>query len=318
MNHGRVSQALFIYKTATRHFIARTLKTQNGGAGDWFADLVLPNLPKPIAERLKDRVREAAEDGSIASRGGQDDEGPERFLEERHFPHIVKRNWDAFRHSLKERDVVLKQLRHIKGFRDDKVAHNSEPLSNEEVTEIVETCRSIVEKFDSAAAGQLTKLLTPPEVKDEAAVERSTGQEAEPAASVSEQETAEGNDDVWREVNRFERERTRKQTRLHRLMRQFADLSEAYESIGELTYQVDKLRPVVELEIAQDQLEEAQSDLYSLLWLETAPKLLAELMPTASAVDWENEQPFYGDLEIQHEHGGIEIQVKLSLVVRKI
>ena len=41
-------------------------------------------------------------------------------------------------------------------------------------------------------------------------------------------------------------------------------------------------------------------------------------MPTASAVDWENEQQFYGDLEIQHEHGDIEIQVKLSLVVRKI
>ena len=198
-----------------------------------------------------------------------------------------------------------------------KIAHNSESLSDEGTIEIIDTCRSVVEMFDSSAANQLTELLTQPEGKGDTTLESPPSREPEPAASASEQESSEGGDDIWREVDQFERERTRKQNRLHRLMRQFADLSEAYGHIEEMTYQVDKLRPIVELDIDQGQLEEAQSDLYGLLWFETAPDLLAELISTASAVDWEDEQPFYGDLELQHEHDGMEIQVKLSLAMKK-
>lgn len=312
MNYGRASQALLIYKTATRRFIARTLKSQNGGAGDWFADLVLAKLSGPMCSNIK-RVMDESEEGTVKNRGGLEDEGPERFLEETHFPNIVGENWDAFRHSLKDRDTVLRQLRQIKKYRNEKVAHNSEPVLDEEVTEIIEACRSVVARFDSSAAEQLTELLSLPQVNDDAKVESSQSQEAEPAGSVSEQGSSEGRDNVWREVDRFERERTRKLRRLHRLMRQFADLSAAYMHIDDLTHQVDKLRPIVELDINQGQLEEAQSDLYILLWDETAPDLLAELISTADLGDWADEQPFYGELMIQREHDGVEVEVKLSL-----
>lgn len=256
MNHGRVSQALLIYKTATRRFIADVLKRENGGIGDWFGDLVLTSLKGEKAERLKDKASEAAEEGSTKIRGGGEDEGPEKFLEETHFPHIVKENWKTFRHRLKDHDEVLRNLRQLKNDRDRVVHENGQPLSDEEAHEIIETCRSVVERFDSSAAKQLTELLNPPEPEGD-----STDSLSADSPGCGEEES------VWKGVKQFEREQERRRVRLDKLIRQF-------EQVGEEQHQIDELKTRLEARSIDSDLDDAWEELQSLRWLEIAPELI--------------------------------------------
>lgn len=342
-NHSRASAALLIYKTATRRFIARALKTQNGGTGDWFADLVLPSLSGPTAEHLKQRVEEATESGVIVSRGGQDDDGPERFLEEAHFPHIVKENWDAFRYSLRDRNAVLKRLRQIKGYRNDVVAHNNQPVSEDQVTDITQACQAVVELFDSSASDQLGELLTTPEVLQESSdsVSEVVLSSAQPEAldrvadlrkaaidagapsgcPPSDEARASGSTEgggvprseeggAWQGVLKFERERRRRAARLDRLLRQFVQA-------GEAQYQIEELKDTLEelgTESEQD-LDDSWSELHSLRWLTILPELVAQVIEESGGFDTvANSRD--GEVGFYAEGSSKSVDLKIILEVR--
>ena len=267
-NHNRASAALLIYKTATRQFIARTLKSENGGAGDWFEDLVLAKLSKSQADRLRHLVDEAKQERAIKDRGGMEDEGPEAYLEESHFPDIVRHNWDSFRHSLKDRDSVVKRLRQIKSYRNEKVAHSSESLSQQEAIEIVRECQSMVMLFDSSASAQLDGLLNPAEAPSSSELEPTTSDEGKSVTGVSESAQSfnleMSAEDFMRHVRQEQQSRLR---RLDELIRQF-------EQVGEELYQVDQLKASLEARSIDTDLDDAWEELHSLRWLEIAPELV--------------------------------------------
>lgn len=315
LNYGRANQALRIYRNAARRLVARTLKRENRGAGDWFGDLVLAKLPRPLADYLEHQVRGAEEEGNVKSRGGNDHEGPERFLEEKHFPHIVQENWIAFRQSLGDRDSALRQLRSVRDYRNNRVAHeNGQPLSEDEVIEIIEACLSIVQRFDSSASSQLTELLTKPEFdigsadavptqvprSDHSDVVGQVSRLSQTAAEVSassvcpqqdevdssattEEESSPGeaeDEGAWHGVMKFEQERRRRAARLDRLIRQFVQA-------GEAQYQVDELKDTLsELGSASEQdLEDTWSELHSLRWLGILPELITEVIEASSGFE---------------------------------
>ena len=309
MNHGRVSQALLIYKTATRRFIARVLKSENGGAGDWFGDLVLAKLRAEKRGRLEHALAESEEELAANGRGGgSEGEGPERLLEETHFPDIVNENWGAFRHALREdRSLIVRQLRQIKKYRDKKNAHNSEELSHKEAHEIIEACRLIVERFDTSAAAQLEELRNWPEPEDdfsgsvsedalaeagsdltgaspglptltetEDGDEEDRSQSEEDIVTDSKAEGAPGpggEESVWDGAKRFELEREGRQARLDKLIRQFGQVWKEQN-------QIDELKATLEARSIEIDLDDAWEELHSLWWLEIAPELVSAAFDT--------------------------------------
>ncbi len=343
MNYGRASQALLIYKTVTRRFIARTLKGENGGAGDWFADLVLTNLPGPVADRLKERVEGATEDGIITNRGSQEDRGPELFLEEAHFPRVVGKNWNAFRHVLKDRDTVLKQLRQIKKYRDE-VAHANQAGSDQDATAIIEACRSVVVRFDSSAADQLAKLLAPPAVEEDSSgsVADDVQENGEPdvpsmvlgsptakdrvaCIGLEDQPNAEGEstdsivrdaqgndgeDDVWEGVNRFQQERQRRVARLDALIQQFEQAGEAQDQIAKLKHTLCELGST-----SDPDFDDTWGELNSLRWLYILPELVAEVIEATEGFGV-SEDGIVSEAEFEAEGSNKSIGLKISLEVR--
>ena len=323
-NHGRASEALLIYKTATRRFIARTLKNQNGGAGDWFANLVLPHLSRPIAERLKDQVDGAIEGGGMTSRGGREDEGPERFLEEKHFPRIVNGNWNTFRHSLKDRDAALSQFRQIRTFRNEKVAHNDQPVTDEEVIEIIETCGSAVAPFDSTAAQQLAKLLIPTSER-EAAESPQPSSPSESDSNPTEQEGAESLSDSesWERVGRSYHEQVREwEDAMERRIARFLESADAAEALNHIADHVEEF--ALDIEIDQDSIDQARADLMILRWDELAPELVALATKEIGTANQHWNQNGYtesgftsGTIEFDYETPSGQVSIQIHVDVQR-
>ena len=264
MNYGRASEALRIYRSAMQTFIADTLERENAGAGDWFGNLVLANLPDYLREDLERQLASAnAERETVNSNG----EYPEdkHFLEERHYPHIVRENWDGFRHSLKDRSDVLNLLRKLKKYRDKRVAHNSRQLSDDQVTEIISACLSVVERFDANSACQLTELLNPPAFLP---VSDSKFSAREDLSEMDDQSA------VWTSVEQIEHERQTSWERVEQLIAHFLWAGEAMDQAELLERTLNTLGTYVEVDS-----DEITAELHGIRFGEIFQDLVAQAMP---------------------------------------
>ena len=220
MNYGRASEALRLYRFAMQAFIAETLSRQGGDRGDWFRNLVLAKLPGHLREDLERHM--PSEDTHV---GGGVALPPEQVLEERHYPHIVKKNWDVFRVRLRDYDEVMSLLRQLRKDRNEKIAHSSRPLSDVEASEIISSCKSVVELFDSSSSSQLAELLAPSEFSSPSEGESSA---IDDGTGIADQ------NDVWTSVEQIERQRQDSWKRVEQRIDHFLWAGEAMEQAEEL------------------------------------------------------------------------------------
>ena len=185
-NHGLASEALLEYKTALRHFIGQQLKSHAGGQGDWFDVYVIQCLSGIQQDALRRRLKDW-EENRESLRRPSDVEGPEQFLEETHFPQIVQKHWnEVFHHSLKDRSAVLNDLRAVRNFRNDGVAHAQEQLADDELIALLEACGRLLEFVNREAARKVQSLIdratSPGNEEAEAAQLEGTKEEPTPAS----------------------------------------------------------------------------------------------------------------------------------------
>ncbi len=235
VNYGRLSEGLLIYQIAMQRFIARTLRTANNGAGDWFRDLALTSLK---GDRLKNLERNLTEtdDGS----------NPEQLLDASHFPEVIDANWELFRGAFKDRNQVKSQTRRIRKWRPPW-AHPSDKttgeLTNANVDERLETCQLVVGRFDSEAAKRLETLRTRTNADADAAASNSMAGD-ESTSPVTD------NSEVDPELDaRIEQWRAEHAEKVKRLRRKFR------------LYQQAAARKAA-LSVAERALADAESDLY--------------------------------------------------------
>ena len=256
MNYGRASEALRVYRLAMQTFIADTLDDEKGGDGEWFGNLALARLPRYLAEDLERHIASARAEREADTSNNEEIEA-KHLLEERHYPHIIRENWDRFRQSLKDRDEVLNRMRKLKRFRDKKVAHNSRQLSDEEAIEVISTCRSVVERFDASSTAQLTELLEPPE-----------------SLHSSQEEVPQ--EDIWTAAEKIEQDRRAAERRLEKLIDHFLWAGEAMDQAVVLERTLNTLGTDIEVDA-----DEIFSELHWMRFGEILKELIAEAMPFA-------------------------------------
>ena len=264
MNYGRASEALRIYRSAMQSFISDTLRRENGGAGDWFADSVLAKLSAPLCDGIQRKLDDL--EFEPANRGeGPADSAPESLLEETHYPGIISQNWSSFNQPLKDREEVLKLTRQLKKARNKKIAHSSRQLSDGEATEIIAACLSIVERFDSTSAALLNALLKPSNPSHSPRLEGPAQGEAD---------KDEGQRDVWTAVEQIEKERSVAADRLDDLVDHFFWAGEAMDQADLLERTLNTLGTYVEVDS-----DEIAAELHGIRFVEIFKDMVIEAMP---------------------------------------
>ena len=188
-SYQRLSESLRIYREAMQQHIKRTLMRADGGAGDWFEQYVLPHLDSPAQGHLQGAINRVNEDmlpGAV--------DVPASLLEEKHFKHIVKGNWDHFERQLDDRSAVLGWMAEIHRARN-QWAHPPLP-SDKDAEQTMDRCERVLRPFNSEAANQIATLRRGEETAESAAEpEAPDGEssESEGAAGAAEGASTAGN-----------------------------------------------------------------------------------------------------------------------------
>lgn len=142
-NYGALSEGVRLYVAAIRSFIGRTLRERGDGSDEWFDEYVLRTLPKYLRNPLQSRLDDHQ------SR-------PEQLLDTPHFRYVINGNWRDTYEAIFRDKVVLHWIGEIAYWRnvwahfDDDAAINAE--------RILDTCRRVLQEFDSDAAEQVESL----------------------------------------------------------------------------------------------------------------------------------------------------------------
>ena len=155
-NAGRMGDGIAIYKQAMQGFIARSLRRQRGGKGDWFAEWVLPALHGPQRANLEAELARARSNGRIARKGSKGKSGPEQLLEPAHYQPIISVNWRAaFEDKIGDRKA-LTWMREIGEWRN--VWAHQDNVDASDAFRLLDTCYRVLALCDGVAAENILAL----------------------------------------------------------------------------------------------------------------------------------------------------------------